>query len=164
MTAVPRNLATVCPIAPFLAVLTLALTVPSLAPTPASAQQDDDARLVREVVESAYVRGVWIDRDPAAVRAGFHPDFVMSVNSDDALARVTLDEWLGRMGLDGTPAEHEVAHVFEHVDVTGGTAVVRLRLSIDGVHRYTDYLSLYRLADGWRIVGKVFEPAAVSRP
>ena len=42
-------------------------------PLPALAQASDtDAQAIRQVVEEAYVRGVFINRDPAAVRAGFH--------------------------------------------------------------------------------------------
>ena len=39
---------------------------------------------------------------------------------------------------------------------TGDTAVVKVELSRDGKHVFTDFLSLYRTAKGWQIVAKVF--------
>ena len=46
---------------------------------------------------------------------------------------------------------------FAQVDVTGSAAVVRLDLNRDGKHAFTDYLSLYKLPEGWRIVAKTFQ-------
>ena len=40
--------------------------------------------------------------------------------------------------------------------VGSAAAVVRLELYRDGKHTFTDYLSLYRFADGWKIVSKIF--------
>jgi ketosteroid isomerase-like protein len=36
-------------------------------------------------------------------------------------------------------------------------AVARVEVHRDGKHIFTDYLSLYRFADGWKIVGKIFQ-------
>jgi hypothetical protein len=43
-----------------------------------------------------------------------------------------------------------------YVDITGHAATVRFELCRDGVHTFTDYLSLYKCADGWKIVSKTF--------
>ena len=43
------------------------------------------------------------------------------------------------------------------MDVTGNAATVRLELYRDGKHAFTDYLSLYRFPDGWKIVSKTFQ-------
>ena len=42
------------------------------------------------------------------------------------------------------------------VDVTGDAAVARVELYKDGKHIYSDYMSLYRFDDGWKIVGKIY--------
>ncbi len=42
------------------------------------------------------------------------------------------------------------------IDITGTAAVVRLELFRDGVHVFTDYLSLYKFSEGWKIVSKIF--------
>lgn len=36
-------------------------------------------------------------------------------------------------------------------------AVARVELWRDGKHTFTDYLSLYRFDDGWKILGKIFQ-------
>ena len=46
---------------------------------------------------------------------------------------------------------------FPLVDVTNDEAVARVEIHRDGKHIFTDYLSLDRVADGWKIVGKIFQ-------
>jgi hypothetical protein len=43
------------------------------------------------------------------------------------------------------------------VDITNNEAVARVEVHRDGKHIFTDYLSLYKFADGWKIVGKIFQ-------
>lgn len=129
------------------------LLPPALAP----AQADSADQAVRRVIESAYVTGVFVTRDTATVRRGFHPGFVLSVLDDGEVIVVTLDEWLDHLELDGRRSTDAVRHEFDYVDVTGNTATAKLRLYINGQQEYTDYLSLYRFPDGWRIVNKVFQ-------
>ncbi len=139
--------------------LTVLVPLVGLVISPAFAQGQDidhDTGAVREVIEHAYVMGIFSNRDPAAVRAGFHPSFVMSVLDGDSTIVAPLEVWLGRLQLNGEPSSDSVKHVFERVDVTANTAVAKLQLWINGHHTYTDYLGLYRFTDGWKIVTKVF--------
>lgn len=123
----------------------------------ASAQATDrDTQAIQEVIENAYVKGVFVDRNAAAVRSGFHPAFVLSVYDADTVIVASLDMWLDLLQLSGERSSDSVRHVFEGVDVTGGTATVKLQLWINDEHVYTDYLGLYRFTDGWKIVTKVF--------
>lgn len=120
-------------------------------------QEGGDEHEIRRVVEDAYVSGIFIERDAARVRRGFHPDFVLSVRRDDSVLAITLDAWLDRLKLDGVRTRDSVTHRFDLVDVTGDTAIVKLRVTINGRHVYTDYLGLYRSGRGWQIVNKVFQ-------
>jgi len=121
---------------------------------------DGDVEAVKAVVKSAYVDGVHAKGDPALMRAGFHPSFRMLVLKEGALTPVTLDEWAGRIEKGAAERKGpppEIRHEFNHVDVTGNAAAVRLELHRNGKHTFTDYLSLYRFPDGWKIVSKIFQ-------
>lgn len=130
----------------------------SFAPVGLSAQgAGADERAIRDVIETSYVTAVFVSHDAPAVRAGFHPDFVLWVQDDGELLAVSLDAWLEHLELDGRPSGDTVEHAFKRVDVTGDAAVVKLQLYINGEHEYTDYFALYRFADGWKIVTKLFQ-------
>jgi hypothetical protein len=132
------------------------------------AAAEGDVEAVKAVVKSAYVEGVHVKADGALMRAGFHPAFHMLVLKDGVMTPVSLDDWAGR--IEKGAAERKgpapvIRHEFTRVDVTGDAAVVHLELYRDGAHAFTDYLSLYRFADGWKIVSKIFQahPRVTSR-
>jgi hypothetical protein len=115
---------------------------------------------VKAVVTSAYVEGVHRQGDPALMRAGFHPDFRMYTLRDGKVGIVTLEEWAERIGRSARERKGPAPGVeanFTQVDVTGSAAVARVELHRDGKHVFTDYLSLYKLPEGWRIVAKTFQ-------
>ena len=121
----------------------------------------DEAAGVKAVVQSAYVEGVHVQLDPTRMRKGFHPDFRMLVLKDGKMTAVPLEEWISRMEARArdNPNAPKPAIKAEYpiVNVTGDAAVVRVELFRDGKHTFTDYLSLYKFADGWLIVGKIFQ-------
>ena len=45
---------------------------------------------------------------------------------------------------------------FPMIDITGKAAIVKIELRIEGKHKYTDYLSLYKFNEGWKIVNKIY--------
>ncbi len=120
-----------------------------------------DVKAVQETVTRAYVEGIHKEGNPEKIRSGFHESFVMFINADEGLRQLTRDEWIARIeeGQRKNPDRPRVKvdHEFSMVEITGDAAVAQVELHRDGKHTFTDYLSLYRTADGWRIVGKIFE-------
>jgi hypothetical protein len=147
-----------------LAALLLALPVTGRLAAAEETQADDRAAVV-QVVTDAYVDGVHNFRDPAAMRRGFHPDFEMLSLRDGRLARLTLANWIEGMearNLKEPPpksapeAPRETTAKFVTVEITGTAATCKLELWRGGKQIFTDFLALYKFADGWKIVSKTF--------
>ncbi len=112
------------------------------------------------VVQSAYVDGIHRNSDAAAMKAGFHEDFVMFVNADEGMMMVTRDDWAARIekaGADPDRKTFEISADLEIVGQSGDAAVVEVELSRDGKHVFTDFLSLYKTPDGWKIIAKIYQ-------
>ena len=110
------------------------------------------------VVDEAYVQGIHIDGDAEKVRKGMHESFVMSVRTDTGVNRVTRDEWIARLKpRDAAAPRPDVKASIVVLDQTGDAAVVKVQLSRDGKQIFTDYISLYRIAGEWKMVGKTFQ-------
>ena len=120
------------------------------------AEEQDDVAEIRALLIESYVDGIYINRDEDAVRKGFHPDFVLHVLDHGQLIQAPLDMWLARLQLDGEKSRSSYDYSFESVDVTGTSAVVKMEIHEDSRHLYTDYFGLYKFADGWMIVNKIF--------
>lgn len=115
-----------------------------------------DAEAIRRVITSAYVEGLHMNGSRDAIRAGFHPAFVMKVLTDDGITDVTIEEWIARLPAEGTPPPHTVDHAIPDVSVSGVAATAKVEVLFDGRHVFTDYMSLYKFGDDWRIVAKIF--------
>ena len=52
--------------------------------------------------------------------------------------------------------EEKVTAKFPIIDITGNAAMVKLEYYKGGNHVFTDYLSLYKFEEGWKIVSKIY--------
>lgn len=122
-----------------------------------SADEADEAGAIRAVIEESYIRGIHVDGDVEAIRSGFHPEFVMLIFEEGGIRRLPIGEWIESIEKRGDTYPREgIGHEIEILDVTGDAAVARIDLYREGTHLFTDYMSLYRFADGWKIVSKIF--------
>ncbi len=126
----------------------------------AFAGENDDKQAVTKVVEEAYIQGVHANPSGEAMRKGFHQDFIMFVFDAGKINKVTRDEWISRIetakAKNSNSPKPEIKAEFPLVEITGNAAVVKVELHRDGKHIFSDYLSLYRFDDGWKIIGKIF--------
>ena len=106
-------------------------------------------KAIKEVILKSYVNGAFNALDADAMRNGFHPDFaIFSANGED-INKYPIATWAEKTEKRKSDPEFDAAknkwdHKFASVDVTGGSAAVKIELSRDGELRYTDYL----IADG----------------
>jgi Putative lumazine-binding len=119
---------------------------------------------VKAVVEEGYIQGIHVKSDMDLVRKNFHEDFMMFALKEGKVKKISIQEWIERIEKKKAekaasaekPKEVKTTHKFKTVDVVGNTAVVKVELFKDNLLTFTDYLSLYKTAEGWKIVGKVF--------
>jgi len=124
------------------------------------ATDEGEIRLVKEVIEKAYIDGIHRKQSMKIAQTGFHIDFKMLVLRNGRLLEVDLDRWFSMMG--GSRKEKsnmrgpQVTHEFFFVDITDSAAVAKLAVYKNGKLFATDYFSLYKFGDRWKIVSKVF--------
>ena len=116
---------------------------------------------VKDLILKSYVHGAFNELNPDAMRKGFHPDFAIFSADGESIKRYPIDVWANgvekrKNKADFDPAKNKWEHNFAAVDVTGGSASVKIELSHKGKHVYTDYLSLLKFDSGWKIVAKVY--------
>ena len=129
--------------------------------TNADEKASEEVKTVKALIEKAYVNGAFNGLDADAMRAGFHEDFAIFSAKGEAISKYPIGVWADGVAKRKADPEFDAAknvwsHNFASVDVTGGAASVKIELSHDGKHVYTDYLSLLKFESGWRIVAKVY--------
>ena len=95
------------------------------------------------------------------MRKAFHPEAKVMAFRDGKLTNMTAEEFASRF--NGKPAADEAQRKrsIESVEITGNAGVGKIVLDYPTV-KFTDYMSLLKVGDEWKIVNKVFyaEPKA----
>lgn len=121
----------------------------------------EDIEAIKEVILTSYVHGAFNELNPDAMREGFHPDFAIFSAEGEDIKKYPIATWAEGVAKrkgdpEFDPAKNKWDHNFADIDVTGGAATVKIELSREGKHVFTDYLSLLKFDSGWRIVAKVY--------
>ncbi len=126
------------------------------------AQQDSDKKEIIKVIQSAYVDGLQNQGEIEDIEKGFHPGFNLLVFRDDMVSEFPIYNWVEVTkrrkadNPDGIAEDQQTTCEYEMIDITGTAAIAKINLYKAGMHIYTDYLSLYKFKDGWKIVGKIY--------
>ena len=96
-------------------------------------------------------------------RRAFHPDAKLFFMRDGQMTQWTLDEFVGRASGRPAPDEAQRQRRIESIDITGNAAVAKIVLDYPQV-TFTDYMSLLKVGDEWKIVNKTFHTKQKSRP
>lgn len=121
-----------------------------------------EVNAVKELLLNCYINGAFNKRDLDAMRRGFHEDFAIFSAEGNALGKFHLKDWLAKLqksldeGYDRTDPKNKWEHKFVYINVTGVCAHVKLELYNEGVHIYTDFVSLLKFDSGWRIAAKIY--------
>ncbi len=127
-----------------------------------SAQANDGEEAgVRQALEH-YLQGQ-ATGDPESFKKAFHSEAKLFWVRDGQLAQRTSAEYIS--GASGKPAADEAQRQrrIESIDISGNAAIARIVLDYPNV-RFTDYMSLLKVGDEWKIVNKTFYAQQKTRP
>lgn len=127
------------------------LTAPSVAAHAQAAANEDQA--VRDVV-NAYVHGLKFN-DVESLRRAFWPEArLYFVGRDGHLGQLTQADWY--KGFAASAGKEEQGDLrITSLEIVRDIASVKVVEDYPG-SRYTDYLSLVKFDEAWRIVNKVY--------
>ncbi|MFO7827335.1 MAG: nuclear transport factor 2 family protein [Bacteroidales bacterium] len=123
----------------------------------------NDEEQVKQVILDAYVNGIQNKGSLEDIEKGFHPSFeLIGIGKDGyTVWENHIYTWKERVrqNKEENPGniQSPVSCEFEFIDITGNACIAKIQLFRDGRQIFTDYLSLYKFKDGWRIVSKIFE-------
>ena len=141
--------------------ITLIALTPMLAFTNYIVKTKSEKSAVEKLILESYIHGAFNELNPEAMLKGFHSDFAIFSADGENLGRYEIETWTEGVRKRKNdpkfdPSKNVWKHNFASVDVTGNVAAVKVELSKDGKHIYTDYLSLIKFESGWKIVAKVY--------
>lgn len=127
----------------------------------AQVMEAEDQTDVENVIKASYFNGAFNDLDTESMRKGFHPDFAIFSAKGTEISRYPIDTWIkviekGKQDPDFDKAQAKMDCRIASLDITGGCAAAKVEIFKEENQIYTDYLSLLKFEDGWKIVAKVY--------
>jgi hypothetical protein len=97
------------------------------------------------------------------MRKAFHPEAKVMAFRDGKLTNMTSEEFASRFNGKPAPDEAQRKRQIESVEITGNAGVGKIVLDYPTV-KFTDYMSLLKVGDEWKIVNKVFYAEPKPKP
>ena len=122
--------------------------------------KEKDKEMILKTIEKAYVQGIQNMKNIENIEKGFHPGFnLLGVDQNDQLTKFPIYTWhdlVKKRSAAGETPDMLTTAKYPMVDITGDAAVVKVELFRGEKMIFTDYLSLYRFEEGWKIVSKIY--------
>lgn len=122
--------------------------------------QTNDTDQIKDVINNAYIEGLHNGGNLDETRKGFHPGFDLLILKNNQMEKLPIYNWIEstekKRKENPTPSPIKTVVNFVNIDITGTAAVAKIELSREGKLIFTDYISLYKFEEGWRIVGKIY--------
>ncbi len=121
---------------------------------------EEEKEAITDLIQASYIGAAHNSIDIAVLKEGFHESFTWQFLHHDRLHSwdlrqwiilVERDKWLRPDWNDRTTADIQV------IGYEGNTAIARVDVYNNKVHDNTDFLSLYKFSDGWKITNRVSE-------
>ncbi len=119
---------------------------------------EEEKAAIAELIKGSYIGAAHNNIDIDVLKKGFHESFTWQWMHHDRFFTTTLQQWVKSLDREKwlrpdwnnrTSAEIEV------IGIEGNAAVAKVEIYNNQVHDYTDFLSLYKLADGWKIINRI---------
>ena len=117
------------------------------------AQLNPEESAVRETVNN-YLHGLKFNDVDSLKKAFYSEAKLFFVKRDNTLGQLTQEQWY--KGFAQSAGQEEKGELsITDLDITGNAASVKV-VEVYEKSKYTDYLSLLKFADGWKIVNKIY--------
>ncbi len=115
----------------------------------------NEKEAVKDLVESTYASLFYNNGTPELFKKGFHPNFHMYSHFKNESSLWSYDQFVEYFKTNQKKIEPK-SWEFKEIDVTGNMAMVKLEVFSKEKKVYTDYITLFKLAEGWRIFSKTY--------
>jgi SAM-dependent methyltransferase len=121
--------------------------------------KEAEENAIKALIQDAYVGGVYNDDNTEAMKNGFHEKSTVHQLHHENLTIFSLKQWtmqIDRMKAVRPTWNNRTTAEIAVIGLEGNAAVARVDISNNNVPETTDFLSLYKFDDGWKITNRIF--------
>lgn len=120
--------------------------------------KEGEKEAIIELIKKVYVGAVHNNIDIDALKKGFHETFTWQWTHHDRFFVTSLEQWIKSLDREKSlrPDWHDRTTAdINVIGLEGNAAVARVEVYNDGIQDFTDFFSLYKLSDGWKITNRI---------
>ena len=121
--------------------------------------KEDEEKTIVTLIREAYIGGAYNDADTRAMSKGFHDKVTIQDVNRFGYMTTSLKQWqilLDRQKWLRPDWNNRTTADIKVLGLEGHAAVVRVDVYNDKVLELTDFLSLYKFQDGWKVTNRIF--------
>lgn len=121
--------------------------------------KDGEKKAIKAIIQQAYIGGAYNDDDTKAMLKGFHERFTVQNLHGDHYGVTKLQDWIKELDNWKSTREDWNNRTTAEITVIGlvrNAAVAQVDVYNAKVLMYTDFLSMYKFPEGWKIMNKIF--------
>jgi hypothetical protein len=130
-------------------------------------KMDTTKQEVKTLIEECYIKGALNEMNTSEMRRGYHKDFAIFFSEKNELKKLPLEIWIqiveGYKKSNSDDGLRSFEAEFLSIEVTETAAFVKLNLTRKGELIFTDYITLLKFGDTWKIVTKIYH-AHIDNP
>lgn len=130
-------------------------------------KMDTTKQEVKNLIEESYIKGALNEMNTPAMRIGYHKDFAIFFEENGELKKLPLEIWIQLIEGYKKSGENDGLRNFKveflSIEVTETAAFVKLNLTRKGELIFTDYITLLKFGNTWKIVTKIYH-AHIENP
>lgn len=119
---------------------------------------EEEKRAIVELIIESYIEAAHNNIDIDVLKKGFHESFTSQSMHHDRLVITTLRQWiilLNREKWLRPDWNNRTTVEIQVIGIEGNAAVAKVDIYNNQVHDFTDFLSVYKFTDGWKITNKI---------
>lgn len=120
------------------------------------AKVNPEKEAIKKAIIDAYINGVFLKGDASLIKKGCHPDCDVLILAQGSLMKIPAYSWVDRLEKNPGPVHAGTTYEFTDIHVTGYAGLAVVEIFQEGKPIYTDYISLYKFEDGWKLVTKIY--------
>ena len=120
--------------------------------------QEDEQKAIVELIQEAYIGAAYNRIDTDIVKKGFHESFTWQAMHHDRLFVITLAQWeklLNRNKWFRPDWNDRATAQIQVIGLEGNIATAKVNIYNNQIHELTEYLSLIKFSNGWKITNKI---------
>lgn len=121
-----------------------------------NAEVNPENEAIKKVIVDAYINGVFNKGDASLIKKGCHPDCDVLILAQGRLVKRPAYSLVDRFEKNPGPLHAGTTYKFTDIHVTGYAGLAIVEIFQEGKPIYTDYISLYKFDDGWKLVTKIY--------